>query len=371
MNQEAWRVYYGQTATHRQTGTSSKLDLKLPHGDQDLPSGWSRRTEAHPEGDVTVYVSPDGNEYDSLSFAYESVRPLTGKPGEKSEALKAMTKLLHEYKEGHVLEAETPAQTGVEAVAATANKALGYALSQLDDWIHRGDHPIVKDLSLYIYSMWIYRAERNPYAVVSSTECPKLSTVDIPFDDSYIAGRTWVQRLALEPRLPKVEGLQFITDVDPEMHFLLKAVLLRPVYLPPAIDDSDTRQLRTLRGYQELCTAPEGEERWCALNEGPNKPGPFERGWRSFIEHERSLMEKARFKCMSRHKMWSKPSLWETVEVAEFLQGQRMLSKSRSPDADVHSDVPNGLEAEDLGWLNSPDIGYAQQVSPSRNFILL
>ena len=33
------------------------------------------------------------------------------------------------------------------------------ASSQLDDWHHRGDHPIVRHMSLYTYSMWIYRAE--------------------------------------------------------------------------------------------------------------------------------------------------------------------------------------------------------------------
>ena len=254
---------------------------------------------------MTVYVSPDGHEFDSLSLAYESIQENSGKLGsthQRSAALRAMTNLLHEYKEGHSLEPKETAPTGVEAVAAKAANAVGYALSQLDDWLHRGDNPIVKDMSLYIYSMWVYRSERNPYSAIKpSSENHKLSTVDIPFDESYIAGRTWVQRLALEPRLAKVEGLQFITDVDPEMHFLLKSVLLRPVYLPLPSDDSDTQNLRILRGYQKLCTAPEGEERWCALNERPKKPGPFERGWRSFMKNERARIETARLKRMRRH----------------------------------------------------------------------
>ena len=66
--------------------------------------------------------------------------------------------------------------------------------------------------------MWAYRAERNLYGVAKSTSTDlNLKTVDIHCHESYVAGRTWVQRLALEPRLPKVEGRQFITDLDPEM----------------------------------------------------------------------------------------------------------------------------------------------------------
>eukprot|EP00973_Karenia_brevis_P077372 10748932-Karenia_brevis.AAC.1 len=61
--------------------------------------------------------------------------------------------------------------------------------------------------------MWVYRAELNPYAASKSTATDRnLSNVDIEFDATYVAGSTWVQRSAQEPRLPRVEGLQFITD---------------------------------------------------------------------------------------------------------------------------------------------------------------
>ena len=41
---------------------------------------------------------------------------------------------------------------------------------------------------------------------------------------------------------------------------------------------------RMLRTFQQLCSAPEGEEPWPALNGGPGQPGPFERGWRGFLD---------------------------------------------------------------------------------------
>ena len=34
--------------------------------------------------------------------------------------------------------------------------------SALEDWLRRGDHPIVKDMHWYVYSMWVYRVEVAP-----------------------------------------------------------------------------------------------------------------------------------------------------------------------------------------------------------------
>ena len=130
--------------------------------------------------------------------------------------------------------------------------------------------------------MWVYRQERSPFAQDASKERKrKPHHIDIPFHESYAAARTWTQRIAKEPRVPKPEGYKFVTDADPEMHYLLKAILLRPIYLPEdELEDNETRHKKQLRAYQDLCTAPEDESPWPALNEGPDAPGPFERGWK-------------------------------------------------------------------------------------------
>ena len=65
-----------------------------------------------------------------------------------------------------------------------------------------------------------------------------------------------MQRLAVEPRTPKAKVFQFVTGVEPEMHYVLKAVLLRPVYHGPAVEDDGTTQVRVLRALEQLCTAP-------------------------------------------------------------------------------------------------------------------
>ena len=132
---EAWRCFYGQTSTHSHSSVTSKLDFEMPAGNQILPTGWSQRSELGPNGHSTVYVSPDGAEYDSLSFTQKFLTSASGSAGARSQALRVMGKLLRDYKEGHSLEAEPPAPTGVEAAAAKAGKTVGYALSQLDDWL--------------------------------------------------------------------------------------------------------------------------------------------------------------------------------------------------------------------------------------------
>ena len=42
--------------------------------------------------------------------------------------------------------------------ASRGNNTTGYALSQPDDYLHSGDHSLVKDMNLYVYSTWVYRA---------------------------------------------------------------------------------------------------------------------------------------------------------------------------------------------------------------------
>ena len=161
---EAWRVKYGQLATHRSVTTGAKLDFELPNGEMVTLPGWSERKQVTSEGvEVIVYVSPEGEEFDSLTYASEALKQ-TKAGASRSDALKAMSKLLIDFKEGHCLETQSVEKSGVEGMASKGKDAFSYSLSQLDDYLHRGDHDIVRNMNLYIYSMWVYRAERNPYA---------------------------------------------------------------------------------------------------------------------------------------------------------------------------------------------------------------
>ena len=185
---EAWRQHYGHTAPHRTMTTGAKLDFELPNGEMVTLLGWSERKHVTTEGvEVIVYVSPDGEEFDSLTYASEALKH-TKSGASRSDALKAMSKLLIDFKEGHCLETQSVEKSGVEGMASKGKDAFSYSLSQLDDYLHRGEHDIVRNMNLYIYSMWVYRAERNPYAASAPGKESKPRHLDIPFEESYVAG---------------------------------------------------------------------------------------------------------------------------------------------------------------------------------------
>ena len=72
-----------------------------------------------------------------------------------------------------------------------------------------------------------------------------------------------MQRLAVEPRVPMVDGMQFLSDKDPETHFMLQALLFRPVYLKPFGEGGfASRSEQLIDAYKELCMPPIGEPPW-------------------------------------------------------------------------------------------------------------
>ena len=323
---EAWRREYGQLATQAQAPDTS-ITYTLPAtGDVVLMPGWSEVKR----GDDTLYIGPDGDEYETIEYAHHAFEA-----AKKSGAnFSALTKALNNIKEGA---AEEFAPAGVAALAEKAPR--GVVLSQHDDWMHRGDHPILRDMSLYIYSIWVYRVELSLARATKDQEpaADHLSVhVDIPFDTSYTAGRTWTQRLATEPRIPKLEGFQYISiDANPETHYLMKSVILQPVYLPPA-DDISSQVLRYLEAYKRLCRAPQGHDAWPAQASGKGVPGPFERSWAMFCGEQEQVAARARQKCLL-HDLgpWSTPSIWNTAEVEAELSQKRSARGKFSEDQGV------------------------------------
>ena len=71
--------------------------------------------------------------------------------------------------------------------------------NQLDDYVYRGNHPLVKHMTLYVYSMWVYKAERIEMNVTSPW-------VRIDFRPAYKLAKGFVQRIAGTERVPKIDG---------------------------------------------------------------------------------------------------------------------------------------------------------------------
>ena len=132
---EAWRQHYGQLATGRNENPDAKLTFKLPSTGQTVTlEGWSTEVQQGEDGDHTVYISPDGERYNNLHYAYEATKEANCSNAEKTIAIHAMRRLLAEMKEGHSLDATESPLNSVAEAASRGNHATGYALSQLDDY---------------------------------------------------------------------------------------------------------------------------------------------------------------------------------------------------------------------------------------------
>ena len=125
-----------------------------------------------------------------------------------------------------------------------------------------------------------------------------------------------------------------------------------------------------LRAYRALCTAPEDEPPWPALNKGPDAPGPFERGWKRFWQQQRPLVLEAQKKTLSQQgnaESWSSPSLWNTKEMEEELEQARASYREEddAPEIDDHGQV--GASAR-LSLLKAAAPGRLGQLSNSWPF---
>ncbi|CAK0850189.1 unnamed protein product, partial [Prorocentrum cordatum] len=245
---ESWRRRYGQADT-AESAPAASITYAVPGtGEQVAMPGWR---EVQREGE-TVYVSPDGEEFDTIEYAHQAFQIANA----SGSSLRDVTKALNKLREGEA--EEVPEAPGPTVEGPAQGKSRGAVLSQHDDWMHRGDHPIVRDMSLYVYSIWVYRVELPLHALPAGEldhegSGGRTLHVDIAFDSSYTAARNWTQRLAVEPRIPKAEGFQFVSaESNVETHYLMKSVLLRPVHLPDADGPNDTKELRYLRAYEHL-----------------------------------------------------------------------------------------------------------------------
>ena len=150
---EAWRQAYGQLATQKCTDVQGAVQLQytLPTGEVVSLHGWREEVR----GGATVYIGPDGQECDTLLYAWEAVE-LERRGAQPGAALRAMNHLAHKLKEGHAAErpaadsttGDAPSTIAVSRMADITSGAKGFAFSQLDDYLHRGSHPILRHMSL-------------------------------------------------------------------------------------------------------------------------------------------------------------------------------------------------------------------------------
>ena len=184
--------------------------------------------------------------------------------------------------------------------------------NQLDDYVYRGNHPLVKHMTLYVYSMWVYRAER-----IEMNETSPWGQID--FHPAYKLAQGFVQRIAGTERVPKIDGYTMPPPraeshgavQDRELNAMFKSVLHRPIEPSDAVR-SDSSVHDPLEPYAKLHEQP--------LVEDPHHPWTpttaFTAAWHSHLSKMHFLARSAQRKYLARREL---PTLWETQEATDVL----------------------------------------------------
>ena len=185
---------------------------------------------------------------------------------------------------------------GEERESIGSDTATVVTSSQYDDWLFRGTNPVLRQLSLYMYSMWVYRVEK-----------PEKASPDdflFPFDDAYPLKCSYVQRIAAEPRVPRIDGCQLFcidSEAEREQGYKLLSLLLRPWQLPEGHANMENFPDIFAAAYDR--NAPRGTR--------------FQASWESFLQTQRASSDEC-FKICLDECLW--PSLWNTEEMHVQMQ---------------------------------------------------
>ena len=242
-------------------------------------------------------MSPEGQRFPDILTAYEhdaATKAARDTPDHR-QVVSFLAKFMRDM--GSESEAAPRTGDGFRIVRST---------STLDDWLHRGDHPVLRHMSLQVYAMWVYRCETSDGLWRDKARARHL---DFDFAPHYALVATHKQRLAPELRVPLFEGFTMPTmNKDCETACLHKQLLLRPLAVATAETLEDERLLKAFVPLMEAPDAPRDKH-----VRGSNC---FTRGWGSYqaVADEEARVAAARF--LARHE-W--PSIWETQEVQEEL----------------------------------------------------
>ena len=211
---EAWRRSCKQVVRDRLAVNKQPEQMAYAHRGllSLLPKGWR-----HHEGGV---FSPDDDWFATPQEAYKAF--LVQHQVEKILTDEELQHLVETARKNLSYENDTEL-IEVNGAIVTAN--------QLDDYIHRGDDPVLRDMSLYVYSAWIWRVEKNQEKDKENRQ------LQFAFRPEYKLAAGYMQQISVSERVPKLDGFTMppprkknkdaITDL--EMNNMFKSVILRPM----------------------------------------------------------------------------------------------------------------------------------------------
>lgn len=179
--------------------------------------------------------------------------------------------------------------------------------STLEDWLHRGPHPVMVSMSLHAYGMWVLRVEKSSGLTDNRLRARHL---DFDFAPHYVLHATHTQHLATEFRPPLFEGFTMPTaKTDSETASMYKQLFLRP---SSVLQTTEPEDVRLLNAFVPMSSAPSDNE----LQLPFRAQTAFTRAWLNYQKEPEEEGRIAVTRFLARHE-W--PSLWETEEVQQEL----------------------------------------------------
>ena len=212
------------------------------------------------------------------------------------------------------------------------------------DYLHRGKHPLVAEMSLYVYCMWIYRAEKPAPRKAGAKPLEPVG-LELPFEEHYGLFNSHVQRVKTEFTVPLMEGFTMPSSGhDSEKAAMFKQLLLRPLHLPDLDRDRHADyQERVLEAFDA-----------CMKDGGPGSTGQnvFTSAWLEFDAEQRARKWTAELRFAERYE-W--PSLWNTCECEEALRSLHAEYQQALEDYSLSQESSQGLTCADGAPDRGPD----------------
>ena len=209
---DAWHRTYGESVLYaaRKVGDGELLQ-HVRHGHKPYPMpGWKK---IHVDGSE-MYEGPKGQRCLTLSAAFDVViaaEVAAGRSADAKSECSIMHQLLLDYakssdaKDVHVSVGCTASEqvqqgtaAGTHAFDVARYNRVTVTTTTIEDWLWRGDDPLVKHMSLYVYAMWMYRVEKSMHKE-SGVVAPRY--VEVDFSCDYKLYHSHKQRVATEFRI--------------------------------------------------------------------------------------------------------------------------------------------------------------------------
>ena len=354
---EAWRRQFGDSVLQRhvvKTEEGEPVIFRREGLDDLVLTGWRKvcRLDKLMQENVFVYIGPQGQVCRDLHEAFEEYQGGQRNRRQPAHKLTFMQQLLKMHAvdepvassstEGPVVVSNLQAlqDTGEDEgvlVGVGQMKEGGYlsvTTSSLEDYLFRGDHPLLAGMSWATYGTWVYRVELPPrpeHSVRSSV--PRF--VDVYFDPAYKLYASHVQRISSEPRVPLFEGFTMPQlTVDSERNAMYKQLQCRPIRVKADPTVEQTMDELVLGAFAELSTPKHRKSTDPSVAAATAFTEAYLE-WYKGIEADAAV---ARWRFAARYEY---PSLWETQEIQDILEEKYGLAheaalSSLPQDPDEH-----------------------------------